>query len=63
VAAAVVRVENVILHDQTVLEALRSRITSREIPKVVVFTDAIPRDRGGNILRGRLRRQFSDAAG
>lgn len=58
VAAAVVKVEKSPLNEKAVIDMCASRLSGDLVPKVVVFTDQIPRDAGGNINRIKLRAQF-----
>jgi acyl-CoA synthetase (AMP-forming)/AMP-acid ligase II len=62
-ACAVVRAEKALLSEKQVMEHLAAKVPSEVAPVVVVFTDYIPRDPGGNILRFKLSRQFSGLAG
>ena len=41
-----------------VLERLKTRLAKYKIPKSVVFTDALPRNPGGKILRHEVRAKF-----
>jgi long-chain acyl-CoA synthetase len=62
VACAVVKIQNHPVSDKSVLEACATKLSGHKIPKVVVFAENIPRDKGGNVNRIRLKGQFSGAA-
>lgn len=63
VAAAVVKVLKSPLNEKAVIDLCASKLSGELVPKVVVFTDAIPRDAGGNVNRIKLRAQFAGTAG
>ena len=46
------------LDGAAVLERLKTRLAKYKIPKSVVFTDALPRNPGGKILRHEVRAKF-----
>lgn len=62
-AIAVVRAEKSTLSDATVLAQVQGAVAPEFVPRVVAFTDAIPRDAGGMVNRVKLSSQFSGIAG
>ena len=63
IAVAVVKVNGSPLNERQILDQCSSQLYAGLTPTVAVFTDAIPRDRGGNINTVRLRGHFSGVAG
>ncbi len=63
VAVAVVKVQNNPLNEKAVIDLCSSKLSGELVPKVVVFTDTIPRDAGGNVNRIKLKAQFAGTAG
>jgi len=63
VVCAVVKIPNNAINEKMILDICASALTSGEVPKVVAFTEAIPRDQGGNVNLQRLRTMFEGAAG
>jgi acyl-CoA synthetase (AMP-forming)/AMP-acid ligase II len=51
------------LNDREILEHCKKTLPPEQTPQFVAFTDLIPKDRAGNVHRGRLRAQFSGTAG
>lgn len=47
------------LSETQILEQLKTRLSSAELPHTIHFMDAIPRDKFENVNRGALQRQFS----
>jgi long-chain acyl-CoA synthetase len=60
---AAVRSPGSTVTEKTILEKLSSSVPSDILPAIVVFTDVIPKDIGGNIIRRRLSMQFAGALG
>jgi fatty-acyl-CoA synthase len=56
--AIVVAAAGAALDDKTVLAHLGGRLARYKIPKTVVFTDALPRNPTGKIVRPRVRERF-----
>ncbi len=61
--AVVVAAPGVQLDDAAVLQHLGGRLARYKIPKSVVFTDALPRNSTGKILRQRVRERFGAGSG
>lgn len=62
-ACAVVKTQGSPLNEKQVIEHCASRLPSEQAPRIVVFTDVIPRDAGGGVNRSRLRNQFTGVTG
>lgn len=62
-ACAVVRPLGSTLNEKQILDHCATRLPAEQAPKLVVFTDFIPRDAGGNVNRLRLKAMFSGTAG
>jgi fatty-acyl-CoA synthase len=60
--AVVVRAPGAALDDAALIQALDGRLARYKIPKSVAFTDALPRNAGGKILRPEVRVRFGESA-
>ncbi|MCC7440538.1 MAG: acyl--CoA ligase [Bdellovibrionales bacterium] len=58
-ACAVVKIPKVTLSDQEVIQACRAALEEVSVPRVVFFTDALPREASGAINRFRLQRIYA----
>jgi fatty-acyl-CoA synthase len=63
IVCAVVKTPGNPLSEKQILDSCRGKLPDYLVPTVLVFTDFIPRDPGGNINGYRLRAQFSGIAG
>lgn len=60
--AVIVAAPGASLDGGAVLEHLRARLAKYKVPKSVVFTDALPRNPTGKVLRQKVRERFGGAA-
>ncbi|OFZ54091.1 MAG: hypothetical protein A2428_13200 [Bdellovibrionales bacterium RIFOXYC1_FULL_54_43] len=63
IAGAVVKATGGSLNEKQIIESCAKNLYPEQVPKVIVFTDFIPRDFGGNPHYGRLSAQFEGVAG
>lgn len=61
--AALVKIQGSPLSEKQAMEFCDAHIPADLRPRVIVFTDHIPRDIGGNVNQHKLRGQFSNLAG
>ncbi|MEK6579075.1 MAG: class I adenylate-forming enzyme family protein [Bdellovibrionota bacterium] len=61
--AVVVKAPGCKLTESQIIESATTAVPPDLLPKLVAFTDAIPRDLGGNINYSKLRAQFSGSVG
>jgi acyl-CoA synthetase (AMP-forming)/AMP-acid ligase II len=59
VKAIIVPKKDVQLSPEEIIEYCRGKIAKYKIPKAVVFTDALPRNAAGKILKRILREKFN----
>ncbi len=62
IAASVVRMPGTDVTQDQIREAAASYVTKFKVPKYVTFTDALPRNSNGKILKRTLRDQWQEAA-
>ena len=62
VIAVVVRAEGVDLSPQDVIDFANGRMARYKLPRRVVFTDLLPRNPAGKVLKRELRDQFATPA-
>jgi long-chain acyl-CoA synthetase len=60
---AAVRAPGNPVNEKQIIEQLAAEVPGSVLPAVAVFTDYIPRDFAGNVLRHKLRAQFSGVLG
>jgi fatty-acyl-CoA synthase len=58
--AVVVRLDEASADSEEILTFLDGRLARYKIPKSVVFTDALPRNAAGKLLRNEIRRRYAD---
>jgi acyl-CoA synthetase (AMP-forming)/AMP-acid ligase II len=59
VVAVVVKAEGVELSPQDVIDFANGRMARYKLPRQVVFTDLLPRNPAGKVLKRELRDQFA----
>lgn len=62
IAATVVRMPGTEVTEQQIRSAAASYVTKFKVPKYVTFTDELPRNSNGKILKRTLREQWQEAA-
>ena len=62
-ACSVVKTPGTALNEKQVLEICGSKLPANQVPVIATFSDFIPRDAGGNVIRSKLSAQFSGALG
>ncbi len=63
VVAVVVKAEGAELSPQDVIDFANGRLARYKLPRTVVFSDLLPRNPAGKVLKRELREQFADAGG
>jgi acyl-CoA synthetase (AMP-forming)/AMP-acid ligase II len=58
VVAVVVKADAVVLSPQDVIDFANGRMARYKLPRRVVFTDLLPRNPAGKVLKRELREQF-----
>jgi fatty-acyl-CoA synthase len=61
VVAVIVRAEGAELSPQDVIDFANGRLARFKLPRVVVFSDLLPRNPAGKVLKRELREQFANA--
>ena len=60
--AVVVLEPDQMLSEEAVIDYCRDKLAKYKIPKTAVFTDALPRNAAGKVLKNQLRKQFTASA-
>lgn len=59
VKAVVVLKENVVLTEEELIQYCRDHLAAYKVPRVITFTDGLPKTAVGKILKRKLKEQFS----
>ncbi|MBY0470842.1 acyl--CoA ligase [bacterium] len=62
-ACAVIKTPGSTVNEKSIIDHCAMRVPMEMRPTMVVFTDSIPRDAGGSVMRSKLTAQFAGTAG